>query len=201
MSGTIRGSIMADIDLFFEDPKIPHPPNSGREWGTLHLLRRDIMICFGEYPESGQKINVFALWPGAMAILAGVDLVGKFWKGDDNTLSGKVGERFKCFLERYFHISEGDSNIIYHLRNSLLHSFGLYSKDTRRGKTYRFILSQTSGQLIRYQDKDIYKIDVNILRDKFDGAITEYQKELINDSTLKNNFNKMFPDYGWIDIG
>ena len=190
---------MVDVDLFFEDPRTSHASNSGRKWGTLHLLRRDIIRCFGEDPETGTKTVVFALWPGAMAILAGVDLLGKFWRGDDSTCGGEVGKRFRDFLGEYFHLSQKDAEVIYQLRNSLLHSFGLYSKT--RGKSYKFVLSQTLGRLMLFQGTDTYKVDIQVLRAKFEDAISEYQQGLMNDETLQDNFVKMFSDYGSVNIG
>ena len=72
-----------------------------------------------------------------MAVMAGVDLVAKFLEGKDNT---SVGGRFRKFLEQCFKLaSQSDREIIYQLRNSLLHSFGLYSEDST-GRIYRFSL-------------------------------------------------------------
>jgi hypothetical protein len=39
------------------------------------------------------------VWPSAMAILAGVDSLGKFYAGNDAT--GRVGDRFRGFLEAF----------------------------------------------------------------------------------------------------
>jgi hypothetical protein len=103
---TMDASIKANFDLFFEDPRTPHLPGVSRGWGVLHLLRRDIIRCFGEDPETGTKAAVFALWPGVMAVLAGVDLLGKFWRGNDSTFMGEVGKRFRDFLGEYSHLSQ-----------------------------------------------------------------------------------------------
>ena len=60
----------SNIELFFEDPLAPPRPRP-TFYGVLYLLRRDIITCF----------NNVAEWPGIMAILAGIDLLGKFYVG------------------------------------------------------------------------------------------------------------------------
>jgi hypothetical protein len=50
-------------------------------------------------PNTGVSIQYQAVWPSAMAILAGVDSLGKFYAGNDAT--GRVGDRFRGFLEAF----------------------------------------------------------------------------------------------------
>ena len=118
--------------MFFEDPRNePKPPGT---YGILYLLRRDISRCLRENPTAEKKMEGNPIiWPAAMLVMAGIDLLGKFYKGKDDT--GKVGKRFINFLKNYFNICQEDAEIVYQLRNSLLHSFGLYSTKTpKKGK-------------------------------------------------------------------
>ena len=110
----------ADFDLFFENPDVRR--DGPGEFGILYLLRRDINRCLvlGE-----------GSWLGAMGVMAGVDLLGKFLEGNDDT--GKVGKRFRHFLRQYFPLGDAsDAETLYQLRNSMLHSFGLYSPTENR---------------------------------------------------------------------
>ena len=110
----MKSKIKADIELFFEDPKQEH--DIPRRCSVLYLLRRDISTCFGISIVSGREIKFKALWPGTMAIFAGIDLLGKFYEGNDD--KNKVSKRFKKYIEDYFgSISERDKDIIYQLRN------------------------------------------------------------------------------------
>lgn len=111
----------SNFDLFFEDPKTPKIKPD--DFSVLYLLRRDISQCMGINPNTGCKTDNQAIWPGVMAILSGIDLLGKFYAGSD---VGQVGIRFKSYVEKYFNdIKEEDKETIYQLRNALLHSFGL----------------------------------------------------------------------------
>lgn len=65
--------------LFFKSPD-DFVGRTGRH-STLYLLRRDVSLCFGIDPNSGNKVDFVALFPGAMAILAGIDLLAKFVYG------------------------------------------------------------------------------------------------------------------------
>ncbi len=147
-----------------------------------------------------------------MGILAGIDLLGKFLAGKDTSggseLDG-VGGRFINFLNRYFGASANDAEILYQLRNSLLHSFGLYSETRdRRGnvrRVFKFVLTQGASSLLQSDGSDVYVIDVKILRNMFNNAITTYHSEL-NDTSradyagLQASFGAMIRKHGWIRI-
>ena len=168
--------------LFFEDPKVyRYPPGN---FGVLYLLRRDIDQC----------LTHSILWPGAMAIMAGIDLLAKFECGDD---PGGVGRRFRGFVERYLHLSAPDSELMYLLRNSLLHSFGLYSES--RGVVRRFRLTANQGApLIAGPTKSC--VDLFALDDSFEKALGEYRARLQGDAALQSQFALMFPKYGAVPI-
>lgn len=152
----------------------------------------------GQDPKTGQQIPHATLWPGAMAILAGIDLLGKFYAGDDQI--GQVGKRFCDFIHKYFQpISAGDEDIIYQLRNALLHSFGLYSES--KGKKYRFVLGQNLGHFITAHAGDIYVIDIRELHRQFETAISNYQNDVDTNTKFQTHFTVMFPKYGAIKIG
>jgi len=183
-------------DLFFENPKIKRA--SPADYGVLHLLRRDICLCLGWDPVTQSNTSHRTLWPGGMAILAGIDLVAKFLKGDDSV--GQVGQRFREYITNYFQpISSGDEETIYQLRNALLHSFGLYSQTKTR--TYRFVLSANHSPLVQLVSPDIFQVDLRTLHEKFEDSLRKYETDLNVDTTLQNNFLKMFGNYGIIHIG
>ncbi|MBU2858045.1 hypothetical protein HF289_14660 [Acidithiobacillus ferrooxidans] len=70
-----------DATLFFEDPKTNKQiPN---EFSVLYLLRRDVYQCMGIDSTTRNKTGIKIIWPGVMAILAGIDLLGKFYSGND----------------------------------------------------------------------------------------------------------------------
>ena len=190
-----------DADLFFLSPRTQ--VRSPNQFGVLYLLRRDIDQCMGIDPDTGQCSGHTALWPGAMAILAGVDLLAKFFKGNDK--QGEVGERFSCFLEPFFGMnSTDDRKVIYQLRNALLHSFGLYSKTetkTKKGKEYHFVLTDSgTGPLISHTPPDRYHVNLRVLYSEFEKAVGAYCTKLGSDTQLQKNFAAMFGNYGSIPI-
>jgi hypothetical protein len=129
---------MTDQDFFFH---YDIDTSGKNKFSNLCLLRRDINTCFGKNPnDPNTTLSFSALWPGTMAILAGIDLLAKFYSGDDNQSKSKT--RFKNYTEEY--IDRTFFEEIYQLRNSLLHSFGLHSSDNA-GNFYRFVLNQENG--------------------------------------------------------
>ena len=184
-------------DLFFEDPTHSRPPPG--DYGVLYLLRRDVYLCLGWDPASGTRTSHQALWPGGMAILAGIDLVAKFYKGDDAI--GQVGSRFSDFVRKYFQpLSTGDEETIYQLRNSLLHSFGLYSK--KGTQAYHFLLTAAGGvPFVQQPSPGNYQIDLIVLHERFEQALVKYMTDLENQSLLQSYFRNMFTNYGAVHIG
>lgn len=192
---------LSKIELFFQDPKAQHPTyKTPKTYGVLHLLRRDIIKCSGKDPETGEKSPISSLWPQTMAVLAGIDLLGKFYYGSDSTEFGAIGNRFKGFIVENFNISREGAEIIWQLRNSLLHSFGLYSKG-RRGKIYRFTVTNVGGELISCGENDQYTVDLKTLNSVFEEAVEKYRKGLLEDPSLQKKFNIMFENYGAVGIG
>jgi hypothetical protein len=172
-----------DETLFFEDPTVNRSPPG--DYGILYLLRRDITRC----------MDNSILWPAAMAIMAGIDLLAKFETGDDRP--GSVSERFKAFIKQYFAISTSDAETIYQLRNSLLHSFGLYDQRTGR----RFQVDASGGSLlITSGAKGNACISLLELHAHFERAVQAYRLNLKTNSTLQAHFAIMFPKYGAIPI-
>ncbi|MCR0969048.1 hypothetical protein [Acidithiobacillus ferrooxidans] len=167
------------IEMFFKDPN--EKPSIPGTFGTLYLLRRDISSCFSSS----------TLWPGAMCILAGFDLLGKFYDGSDSP--GEVGERFRRFLIDVAGCNVEESKILYSLRNSMLHSFGLY--DNRHHMT----LTQDKCKFI-YEKDSYYYISVLLLYSKFEESIENFKKIILSENDAEIKFNSMFSNYGSIKI-
>jgi uncharacterized protein YbgA (DUF1722 family) len=193
---------MTDIDFFFRSPRTG--PEEG-PFSQLYLLRRDIDTCFGTDPNTGDPTpHCKAIWPGTMTVLTGVDLLGQFLAGDDTHINGGVGGRFKSFLQQYMQMSASDAEVIYQLRNALLHTFGLYAEKIngrdRVTATYHFTLGGEVPNLLAVTSADHYQVDVQCLRERFETAVGLYERELRNQthvipSRLNDNFQLMFRKY------
>ena len=191
-----------DIPVFFRDPR--SAPATPGNFSQLYLLRRDIDTCFGIDPNTGNLVSSWpkSIWPGVMAILAGVDLLGKFLAGND--APGQVGTRFTTFLIRYFGLSAGDAETIYQLRNSLLHSFGLYSQ-LIGGTVYQFTLTGGQPQMITPTSSTEFTVDIDKLRRQFEDAVQAYFSDLqsisnSDQATLEANFSAMFGRHRLVGI-
>lgn len=207
---------MSDLEWFFRCPR--SAPESGQAFSQLYLLRRDIDTCFGTDPNTGiswspreqttgQRIYCHAIWPGTMAVLAGIDLLGKFLAGTDKTRgpgSVGVGTRFKQFAQRYLDLSPPDDHVIYQLRNALLHTFGLYAEDVDRDGnvtvTYAFVLGGKVPGLVQRLPDGRFQVDVQALRERFEKGVSRYAADLgdpscQDQSSLKAKFDALFPKH------
>ncbi len=91
--------------------------------------------------------------------------------------------------------------MVYQLRNSLLHSFGLYSNDKKNKKEYHFFLTDTgTAPLVSQKPGDRYDVDLRALHHEFEKAVERYQGKLNGDGELQRNFTKMFDRYGCVYI-
>lgn len=123
---------MTDLEFFFKYEK----DISGKTtFSNLNLLHRDIYTCFNINPNDLQStIGSSALWPGTMAIFAGIDLLAKFYSGNDDYKKSR--QAFKDYT--YEFIDQAYVEELYQLRNALLHSFGLYSVNSKKKFTSFF---------------------------------------------------------------
>ena len=154
--------------------------------------------CLGRDPTTNANIGFRALWPGAMGILAGIDLLAKYLAGSDS--SGGVGDRYRKYLDKYFQpLGEDDAETLYQFRNALIHSFGLFSKS--KTKTYHFGMSMNGKELIVSRSADQYTIDVFALHQRFEKSVSLFQSDLDVDNDLQKHFVQMFPKYGSIRYG
>lgn len=190
-------SIEKELEFFFQDPKIQIEVN---EASILHLLRRDVYRCMG-YTKVNEEQKLIKdenvapiLWPGIMAVLAGIDLLGKFYAGDDN--NNGVHRRFTAYCRKY--IDSENSEVIFQFRNSLLHSFGLFSKT--KDVTYHFQLTALHKELVTVipvnSTFNYYRIDLYTLWDEFENSIEKYREDLMKNDKLQQKFHKMFELYG-----
>jgi hypothetical protein len=135
-----------------------------------------------------------------MAIMAGIDLLAKFYF-TDHEKKGTSRTRFIKFVELY--IDKENSEVIYQLRNSLIHSFGLYSKD-KRGKEFKFILNRRYPYLVTQRPdtpKDFYIINIHLLHYYFEKSIDLYKTDLESNDELIENFAESFLKYGKMFAG
>jgi hypothetical protein len=181
--------LMLYIRMFFLEPEIEANVRPGfiRPLSVLYMLRRDIKSCL----ESSRY-----LFPATMALLAGIDLLGKFYAGDDSR--GGVTRRFEGFVSAYFQpLSPGDAAVIYALRNALLHSFGLYSE----GRNFMLAERHSSGELVVTAPDGTLIIGADTLYMRFEQAIAQYLAALQTDVVLQQNFERMVDRYGFVHMG
>jgi len=193
----MTNTIDENINHFFEDNSKTH--TLPYHFSTLYLIIRDVKACLKLNPNviDDEPFNTYgAEWPAIMTIFSGIDLLGKFYAGDDSI--GNVGDRFKDFIIKFFYDCNirSDSEIIYELRNAIDHSFNLYSR------YYNFSLVNNECEpliLDKTINNKIYKqINVNSLYLNFRYACSKYQEEILdtNNIDLRNKFNKMYQKYG-----
>ncbi len=206
---TVSSSIGDNITHFFTPPETITPDDGP---SVLCLLRREIQECLvGSVRTEGdlveQLINpcdhpaTHHLFASTMLMLTGIDLLAKFYAGCD---SDGVGKRFNNFAQKY--IPHTPEDALYALRNSLLHSFGLYNKDKKLGLSN----SPPSGPndalhtAPSVHDKaDGLGVYIPLLYRDFVGAIEGYKDDLRcgeDKSLLQDNFARMHPKYGTLRI-
>lgn len=182
------------MEMFFRDPAL-EPPTRPCQVGTLYLLRRDIRDLERALPGAG-------IWPRTMLVLAGIDLVAKFYCDNDDRRG--VGERFTKFVRE--RITQADPNpaddagALYQFRNSLLHSFGLYSESGR--KTYRFVVYETADNRLFQNDPvanpDLWFANLAEVERRFNKALDDYYR-MIRDGNAPFS-EALFSKYGSVGL-
>lgn len=194
MTGQAQITFEEAVSSFFMNPA-EQPPHAA-PLGILYLLRRDIRQCMAQ--------GVPLLLPATMLVLAGIDLLGKFLTGSDSTGPGAVGERFRRFVREYMALgSEDQVDALYQLRNTLMHSFGLYCRvrDSKGNikKEYVFLLRSgaSDAQTVIVQRGDSqYSISVKSVLARFESAVETYRTALSTNLELQSHFRAIYPWYG-----
>jgi len=181
-----------NIEFFFTPPTT-NPNTLSEKKSVLYLLRRDAYTCLKIDPTSLAEICFQARWPGIMTIMTGIDLLGQYYMGTD--CPEGCGKRFKKYIIMYFKgVNRSEANILFQLRNALIHSFGLYARDSEY-REYIFTLpsiKKPKPKLIDYGGKNRYIISDVTLHEKFEDSINKYYKELLKDPILQKHFEAMF---------
>ena len=185
------GKYLEEKIKFFFTPPTTNPKTLPKVKSVLYLLRRDAYTCLQIDPTSLEKICFQARWPGIMTIMTGIDLLGQYYTGTDCPEGS--GSRFKKYVRDYFKgIIKKEDNILYQLRNALIHSFGLYTRDSEYREYIFTLTSMEKPEFIEYGGKNKYIIGDKPLHEKFEDSIYKYHKELLKDPVLQKHFEAMF---------
>lgn len=182
------------VELFF-GRCVPKKPKAPGTYGILHILRYDLRTNMaGRRP---------LLWYAAFCIFAGIDLLGKFYAGnDDDRFNGcpLVRARFNGFIGDFFDVNDYDNDYdkLWCLRNSLMHSFGLYDKKNNIkfvlvAKKYPLVVDK--GEIDGFRR---YQIDLLSLYEQFELSVKKYRDQLVANEILRGNFEKMYEYYGTV---
>lgn len=192
---------MDDARFFFQSPPDKPVANAAGQvrHSILAALRGDVAFCMGTDPSNGKLSSTTqstALWSGTITIMAGIDLLAKFYTGCD--VSGKVGERFNTFATKFLGLTNSDADILYRLRNSLVHSYGLSFDVHGFHIDLAFGLDPYQHLIIRSSSNQKIIVDLLKLYRQFEAAIDQYHDAIESDSTqtLQANFARMFQRYG-----
>ncbi len=189
------------INEFFFAPTTPKSPPG--LFSSLYLLRRDAAQCMGINPNTFQPFppgTAQALWPGLMGVFAGIDLLAKFYKGD----GGPIKNRFEDYCKDYVVPEHRDwKESLWKLRNSVMHSFGLYGGMVN-GKKERYLLTAGLGTLLSSVETDSERhvqFDVKEIRSWFEEYIPQFRGWLETSPDVPTDLKELFIKYGFTRIG
>lgn len=184
------------IERFFKDP---HSPNEvPGDFSTLYLLRKDAWKCYGCDPHDCSETTT-VLFPGAMTVFCGIDLLAKFHESD---APGKVSDRFKNYVQRFFPSGSVSADVpthVYGLRNSLMHSFGMRDRKKAVGEVCYGIkadLHLPDDLVVELKKDEWYVVDILLLHTEFEASIEAFKKHILRTPSLHTQFSEMWDRYG-----
>lgn len=181
---------MKRFDLFFMDPRVNY--SDGKQ-SNLYLLRREINTVLAS---KSNPINQTGVQQGpsillaAMGVMAGIDLLAKFYSGEE--YYSNSGIRFQKFVQRYFDNDSAD--VLYKLRNSLMHNFGLNDDG------FKFVLRYENGPMLYYKEKSTTVINVKELHLMFENSIPQFKIEYPRLPSFQR-FDALSEKYGFTHLG
>ena len=198
-------SSLEKINRFFKNPALPYEFNDRlAELSTLYVLRRDASKCYGINPESPDDPEItshMALFPGAMTVFCGIDLLAKFYRGDSN---GEVAKRFKEYVKDFFPSASTIVDLplhLWNLRNCLIHSFGMRDKKKRANGEFTYgIKADLNGLdtdfVVELKKNEWYVIDILTLREEFEASVSCFEAYIHGSEAASQQCCNMWDRYG-----
>ena len=192
------------IAYFFMQPA---PITELGTFSSLFMLRCEAQDCLiGKVIDEDEVIDAamlgeHRLFATLMVLMAGVDLLAKFYAGSDD--SGGVGTRIKDFATRYMFPNAKDPGrsalaLYLGLRNPLLHSFTLYERKLEIWLVNR----QPSFDIIENPERpDHFLISVEGVYLAFVRGLRGCHEELVTRADLQAKFEAMYERYGSTSFG
>jgi hypothetical protein len=188
------------FELFFEPPSV----DRGDGWvSPLCLCRQELQDCFvGEIVGEDRILDYpkHRLFASAMVALSGIELMARMIPPPQG--SGGSGKLFLAFLASYSRLagmalSEQQARLLLDLRNSLSHTFGLYSVDDKGAHQQLFVFSTDNPQeFVRQREEGGYEICVELLVRLLVRTVDAFQRHLLQTPHLHPHFMMGFHKYG-----
>jgi hypothetical protein len=175
------------INKVFQNPLTITEDDEKKGNCSLCLLRRDIMRCLCINTPNNKEESI---WPAAMAICAGIDLLGYYLK--TNNIEGREfdpdPDAFKEYCNKFNIVKTlEDATTLYSFRCGLMHKYSI--NNVYENKKYIFTLDyrKKKTQLIVHKDgTDDYWINLYVLYKKFEESINIYKQALVTTIGLKD---------------
>lgn len=192
------------IPCFFKQPA---PITELGTFSSLFMIRCEAQDCLiGKVIDEDEVIDEamlgeHRLFAALMVVMAGVDLLAKFYAGSDN--NGGVRTRIEDFAARYMFPSAKDPDrsaraLYLGLRNPLLHSFTLYDQTL----TIWLVNRQPNFDIFEDPERpDRFLISVEGVYLAFVRGLRTYYADLVNSADLRAKFEAMYEKYGNTGFG
>ena len=197
------------VTFFFTSPEQPTEAGTygSGTYSSLFLVRREAQDCLiGKVLHEDAVVEEamrgeHRLFATLMVVMAGVDLLAKFYAGSDEV--GGVSARIRNFAARYMFPTSKDPGrsalVLYlGLRNPLLHSFTLYDQQ----REIWLVNRRPDFDILENPEKpDHFLVSVEGVYLAFVRGLRAYHEELVGNDDLRNRFESMYEKYGSTGMG
>jgi hypothetical protein len=201
------------LQFFFAEPD---PTVTAGLRSPLALIRQEAQDCFlgtvvVPEPTEWDFSDPHRLFATAMILCSGIDLLAKFYTGQDDQDQERSGEarkgvskRFREFAERFI-VNDSDdpetaAKVLYEgARNPITHSFTLHNRQDHK---VMFGLGFDRHEVVALPiaPEVLCAISLEQLFRAFFRAIREYQAAVRGSEKFQDNFSKMFTKYGTVQM-
>ena len=142
------------LDQFLAEPDLSPVLAARRAFSSFGLALRDARVAAGRDPKSGQVIaeDPSTKWLGAIGYMTLMDLAGSVLRRTSRPISshlptGGPKSGLLCTLESFSTLDERDRDVIYSLRNALVHDYSLLSNRAHRKHLFK-LTWEDSGSVV-----------------------------------------------------
>lgn len=147
-------------------------------------------VCLRELENTPSKNTVTRCY----CVFSALDILSQMYAGKPGMR--RSTKKMLAFYKKYMQVNEVTAEVLYQLRNAVMHNFGAFAVNPVKNQQYRFIYSDLGDKLFNKKSTVVYEMNTRELLNRFDRAIQQYQNDVLASEVLQCRFYAVYRQTG-----